>query len=572
MIALVGFMGAGKTTVGRLLAARIGLPFVDADAAVEAAAGTTIDALFEKGEASFRELESRTVRALLDGPEAVVALGGGALGDPSVATALQWATVVFLDVSFREAMRRLSGAADRPMLRRADPKALYESRRDVYERAAHHVVPVDGKTAEDVAAEVAALLGRPDQAETTGRLGERPLNETTGRLGERPLNETTGRLGERPRSETTGRLGERPRSERRVPVPLGDRSYDVVVGRDLLARLADVVPLPADAEKAVVVTHPELEEAAAEAAASLAAAGLKTHTLTVPSGEASKSFAAAQGLLTGLADLGAHRHDLLVGFGGGVVTDLAGFVASVYHRGMPVVHVATTLLAQVDAAIGGKTAVNLPQGKNLAGTFHQPRAVVCDVGVLRTLPDAELVAGLAEVVKYGLIADPALLGFVIERAREIRAKDAGVLTEIVTRSAAIKAGVVARDETESGARAHLNYGHTFGHAMEHVAAATAAPLRHGEAIALGMMAAAFAAQELGRIDEDTVTAHRRPLEAAGLPVSAAFDLTDLEDAWRHDKKYRRGVRFVLLAGLGRPEAGVEVGRDTLWRALRRLSE
>ncbi|HEV2754553.1 MAG TPA: 3-dehydroquinate synthase [Actinomycetota bacterium] len=521
---LVGFMGAGKSTVGRLLAARAGLPFVDADAAVEAAAGKSIPALFEEGEAVFRRLESRTVHSILEGPESVVALGGGALGDPSIATAVQWATVVWLDVSFREAMRRVSGSRERPMLRRSDPKALYELRRAAYQRAADHVVAADGKTPEELAAEIASLVGHAA-----------------------------------------------PAAERRVRVALGDRSYDVVVGDGVGARLGDVVQLPPDAEKAFLVTHPELGEHAAEAAASLSAAGLKTHTLTVPAGEASKSLGAAQGLLTELADLGAHRHDLLVGVGGGVVTDLAGFVASVYHRGMPVVHVATSLLAQVDAAIGGKTAVNLPQGKNLAGTFHQPRAVVCDVATLRTLPEGEVAAGLAEVVKYGLIADPSLLALVTERADAIRARDADVLTEVVIRSASIKAAVVAQDETESGARAHLNYGHTFGHAMEHVTAGSAAPLRHGEAVALGMMAAAFAALELGRIDEDAVTAHRRPLEAAGLPVSAAFDLTDLEDAWQHDKKYRRGVRFVLLAELGRPEAGVEVDRETLSKALRRLS-
>ena len=526
MIVLVGFMGAGKTTVGRLVATRVGLPFVDADAAIEAAAGTTIADLFDRrGEAAFRELESRTVLSLLAGPDAVVALGGGALGDPAVATALQWATVVFLDVSFREAKRRLAGAVDRPMLRRGDPKALYEARRSSYQRAADHVVPVDGREPQEIADGIAALLG----------------------AGGTP-------------------------SEHRVRVALGERSYDVVVGSDVAARISEVVALPSDAENAFVVTHPELEDAAAETIASLAAGGLKTHKLTVAAGETSKSLEAAGELLAGLADLGAHRHDVVVGFGGGVVTDLTGFVASVYHRGIPVVHVATTLLAQVDAAIGGKTAVNLPQGKNLAGTFHQPRAVLCDVSLLRTLPDPEVVAGLAEVVKYGLIADPSLLTLVRDRAGALLARDLEVLTEVVVRSAAIKAAVVSSDETESGARAHLNYGHTFGHAMEHVTARTSSPLRHGEAVALGMMAAAFAARELGRIDEEAVTAHRRTLEAVGLPVSAVFDLDELDEAWQHDKKYRRGVRFVLLSAVGRPEAGVEIDRPALRNALRRLSE
>ncbi len=525
MIVLAGFMGAGKTAVGRVLATRLRLPFVDVDAMIEARAGTTIDALFEeRGEAAFRRLESETVMGVLNGPDAVVALGGGSLGDPSVTTALEWAKVVHLDVSFREAMLRLAGATDRPLLRREDPKGLYDARRATYERAADHRVAVDGRTADEIADEIAGLIGSSPAA-----------------------------------------------GEWRIPVSLGSRSYDVIVGTGLVARLADLVPVPADAEKAFVVTHPELEELAADAVASLSSAGLKTHTLTVPAGEASKSFAAATGLLGELAGLGAHRHDLVAGFGGGVVTDLAGFVASTYHRGMPVVHVPTTLLAQVDAAIGGKTAVNLSQGKNLVGTFHQPRAVVCDVDTLRTLPREDLVAGLAEVVKYGLIADPTLLDIVVERSGAVLEREPDVLAEIVTRSAAIKAGIVALDETETGARAHLNYGHTFGHAMEHVSARGDAPLRHGEAVALGMMAAAFAAHELGRIDDAAVTSHRRALEAAGLPVSATFELDDLEEAWQHDKKYRRGLRFVLLTGLGRPEAGVEIDRNTLWRALRRLS-
>jgi shikimate kinase / 3-dehydroquinate synthase len=525
VIVLVGFMGAGKTTVGRELAARLGLPFVDVDALIETRAGTSIAALFGRdGEAAFRRLESRTTLEVLGGPDAVVALGGGAVTDPAIASALEWATVVYLDVSFGEAMRRIGRTESRPMLQRADPRALFDERRGVYERAADVTVRVDKRSPSDVAGELVAELGTPPGDPAAP-----------------------------------------------VRVELGARSYDVVVGDGLLKRLTDVAPPPPDAEKAFVVTHPELEPMAADALASLAAADLETHVLTVPAGEASKSVAAAAGLLGRLADLGAHRHDLVVGLGGGVVTDLAGFVASTYHRGMPVVHVATTLLAQVDAAIGGKTAVNLPHGKNLVGTFHQPRAVVCDVATLRSLPSEELAAGMAEVVKYALIADPGLLEVIEARAGEIFAAEPSLLAEIVRRSAAIKAEIVARDETESGPRAHLNYGHTFGHAMEHATAGSAAGLRHGEAVALGMMAAAYAAHELGRIDEAAVAAHRRALEAARLPVSATFDLAGLEDAWRHDKKYRRGVRFVLLAGLGRPEAGVEVDRSTLAHALRRLS-
>ncbi|MDQ3981566.1 MAG: 3-dehydroquinate synthase, partial [Actinomycetota bacterium] len=227
MIALAGFMGAGKTTVGRILATRLRLPFVDVDAMIEARAGTTIAALFEeRGESEFRRLESETLLGVLNGPDAVVALGGGSLGDPSVTSALEWATVVHLDVSFREATRRLGGGAGRPMLRRADPKGLYDARRATYVRVADHRVAVDGRTPEEIAEEIAALIGAPAAG-----------------------------------------------GESRIAVSLGDRSYDVIVGTGLVARTAELVPIPADAEKAFVVTHPELEERAAEALASLSAAG-----------------------------------------------------------------------------------------------------------------------------------------------------------------------------------------------------------------------------------------------------------------------------------------------------------
>jgi 3-dehydroquinate synthetase len=251
------------------------------------------------------------------------------------------------------------------------------------------------------------------------------------------------------------------------------------------------------------------------------------------------------------------------------VCDVAGFVASTYHRGVALIHVPTTLLAQVDAAVGGKTGVNLAQGKNLVGTFHQPRAVLCDVDLLATLPRAELRAGMAEVVKYGLIADPSLLDVAATEAGAILAADPVVLAAVVERSVGIKAAVVGDDERELGRRAHLNYGHTFGHAIERASGFTG--IRHGEAVALGMMAAAYLAEELGRVDGEVVDAHRRPLEALGLPVEGSYDIGALEAAWRHDKKYRRGVRFVLLAGLARPEAGVHAPRALVARALERLA-
>ena len=254
-------------------------------------------------------------------------------------------------------------------------------------------------------------------------------------------------------------------------------------------------------------------------------------------------------------------------------------MASTYHRGLPIVQVPTTLLGQVDAAIGGKTGVNLEHGKNLVGTFHQPAAVICDVDVLRSLPEAELRAGLAEVIKYGFIARPEILDLVAGNVDAIFARDAKVLCPLIARCAAIKAEIVAADERESGRRAQLNYGHTFAHAIEQAGWAgknragengSSGSIRHGEAVALGMMAAAHLARELGRIDEGVVDLHRRILDAVGLPTTAALDLEVLEKAWRHDKKYRGGVRFVLLDAVGVPEVGVRASNPAIAAALERM--
>lgn len=526
MIVLVGFMGAGKSTVGRILAARVGAPFVDTDALIEGRWGAPIAKIFaDEGEPAFREIERGIVAEVLEGPEAIVALGGGALTDPATATALQWHTVAWLDVTYGEAMRRIGEDAGRPMLTIADPKALYEQRRSVYERVADHHVAVDGMDPDEVVSALAAKMGG---------------------------------------------LRAQPDPVRRVPVSLGERSYDVVVGRGISEQLTTFLPPTPFAEKAMIVTHASLAPMAKQVAASLESRGLTTGVLPVPEGEVSKSIVVAESLWEQMVDGGWHRNDLVVAFGGGVITDVAGFVAATYNRGVPLVNVPTTLLGQVDAAMGGKTGVNLPQGKNLVGVVYQPLMVACDVDLLRGLPPEELRSGLAEVVKYGLIADATLLTLVERQAKQILAGDPDVLLDVVTRCVAVKASIVSSDENERGVRAHLNYGHTFGHAIEH--ASEFRGMRHGEAVALGMMAAAYLARELGRIDEDVVQTHRRVLRAMELPVTAQLDLAALERAWRHDKKYQGGVRFVLLSAVGRVEAGIEAPRAALVRAIERLAE
>ncbi|MDQ3985237.1 MAG: 3-dehydroquinate synthase, partial [Actinomycetota bacterium] len=273
---------------------------------------------------------------------------------------------------------------------------------------------------------------------------------------------------------------------------------------------------------------------------------------------------------------------LVVGMGGGVVTDLAGFVASTLNRGMPCLHVATTLMAQVDAAIGGKTAVNLAHGKNLVGTFYQPLAVICDVETLVTLGEREVRNGLAEVVKYGLIGDPELLATVENRAPDLLKAEPELMTEVVARCVRYKAAIVAEDERdETGKREWLNYGHTFAHAIE--AATGFGAVAHGEAVGLGMVLAARAARLLDRVNDACVMRHERAVETVGLPLDLQLDFEALKSAWAHDKKYRRGVRFVLLLqpesmeaelrerGEGVPESGVEVPDEVLAEAVGSMS-
>lgn len=312
------------------------------------------------------------------------------------------------------------------------------------------------------------------------------------------------------------------------------------------------------ADAAVAGTH------AAQVTDSLVAAGAVVHTLTVPSGEGSKSLAVLGNLWDHMAGLAVDRGTHVVAIGGGVIGDLAGFAAASFARGLAVWHVPTTLVAQVDSAIGGKTGINLTGGKNLVGAFWQPRGVVADIDTLGTLPEREYLSGLAEVVKYGMILDPAFFIWLEANTTPLRSRNAAALAYAVERSAAIKADVVGKDEREiSGLRAALNYGHTFAHAYE--TALGYGALLHGEAVSIGMTRAARLAAALGRIPEAVVARQDRLLSSLGLPVSHAglgsLDTDQLLEIMGRDKKAEAGrLRFVLPARLGAVELvdGVDV--------------
>jgi 3-dehydroquinate synthase len=328
----------------------------------------------------------------------------------------------------------------------------------------------------------------------------------------------------------------------------GERPYDVVVGRGLRAALIERLQ---GSGTVVVIHQPSLTTVAEGLQAKLTGAGFVAHRIEVQDAEDGKTLAVAGYCWQVFGRIGLTRSDTVVGLGGGAVTDLAGFVAATWMRGIRVVHAPTTLLGMVDAAVGGKTGINTDAGKNLVGAFHEPAAVLADLDALTTLQPADLVAGMAEVVKAGFIADPAILDL-IEADPALAVDSTGdVLPDLVRRAIQVKADVVSADLRESHHREVLNYGHTLGHAIEH---REQYRWRHGAAVSVGMVFAAELARLAGRLDDATADRHRRILTSLGLPTSyAAGALPELLAAMRTDKKSRGGtLRFVVLEGLAKP--------------------
>ncbi|AOS63100.1 3-dehydroquinate synthase [Actinoalloteichus hymeniacidonis] len=327
-----------------------------------------------------------------------------------------------------------------------------------------------------------------------------------------------------------------------------ERPYEVVIGRGLLGELVETLRT---ASSVAIMHQPTLTTTAESLRTELVDAGLDAHRVEIPDAEDGKSLAVAGFCWDVLGKIGMDRDGVVVSVGGGAVTDLAGFVAGTWMRGVRVVHVPSTLLAMVDAAVGGKAGINTDAGKNLVGVFHEPAAVLVDLATLETLPRNELLAGMAEVVKAGFIADPVILERVEEDAEAATDPTGPVLAELVRRAIQVKADVVAADLRESSLREILNYGHTLGHAVER---RERYRWRHGAAVAVGMMFAAELARLAGRLDDADVERHRRVLAALSLPTSYDPDaLSSLVESMRRDKKTRSGVlRFVVLDGIGKP--------------------
>jgi len=343
----------------------------------------------------------------------------------------------------------------------------------------------------------------------------------------------------------------------RLRVELGNRAYDIVVGTGLLDDAAALLGPVLKRPKAFVVTDENVARLhLGRLSGALEAGGIACHATVLPPGEGTKDFAHLERLADALLDAGAERSDMLVAFGGGVIGDLTGFAAAILRRGMDFVQLPTTLLAQVDSSVGGKTGIDTRHGKNLVGAFHQPRLVLADTGILDTLPRRELLAGYAEVAKYGLLGDEIFFDWLERRGADVIAGTGEARRQAVLASCGAKAGIVARDETETGERALLNLGHTFGHALE-AEVGFGDTLLHGEAVAIGMVMAFGLSVRLGLCPGQDAERARRHLAAVGLPVHPGdlgiegLDAARLVGRMAQDKKVRDGrVTFVLVRGIG----------------------
>ena len=524
-VVLVGFMGSGKSTVGRVLAERTNRSFVDLDDDIAADAGRSVAEIFaDEGEAGFRQREAQSLRRALDKQDIIVAAGGGApLADENWRRMREGNCVVSLMAQPVELARRLNGSKGRPLLERDVPSAiatLLPNRLSRY-AAADLVIATDGRKPDEVAHDIESRL---------------------------------------PRSGI-----------HRIAVDVPGASHEVTIGQHLPNLVGETVKRMAPSQPVVIVSDRVIiKQHLRPLADALKSMDITAIPVSVPSGEPAKELDALAAIYAELARIGVDRQGCVIALGGGTVGDVVGFAAATWMRGIRYIQMPTTLLAMVDSSIGGKTAINLPAGKNLVGAVRQPAAIFSDIEYLESLPNEEYRAALAEVVKAGMIADRRFVEWLAANIGGLLQRDNDSVDEAIRWAIRIKADVVARDPAETGERAILNYGHTVGHALER--AAGYGTVRHGEAVAWGMEVAARISVLTATCQAEDVTVQHMLLQQAGLLARRpTVKPLDLLSAMQHDKKSRAGKpRWVLLREVGRAEYGCEVDEAIVWMALREV--
>jgi 3-dehydroquinate synthase len=535
-IILVGMMGSGKTTVGRMLAKQLGKTFIDSDEEIQNRTGVTIPHIFDvEGETGFRQRESVIVQELLHRNDIVLATGGGAVLDArNRAMMKENGTVVYLKSGVYDLWQRTRHDRNRPLLQTADQRAklqeLFEQRNPLYTEAADIVIHT-GK--QNVQILISAL--------------QRRLNSSSSTIQTKNSMQT-------------------------LKVGLAERSYPIHIGSGLLNNIELIMPALLH-KRVAIVTNSTVAPLYLEGfSKALESRGVKVVPVILPDGEQYKNSETLKLIYDALLSNRCERNTPLIALGGGVVGDMTGYAAATYLRGVPFIQIPTTLLSQVDSSVGGKTGINHPLGKNMIGAFYQPQLVLADIATLSTLPDKELRAGLAEVIKYGLIRDLPFLEWLETNMEKLLARDELALQYAIARSCENKAAVVGNDERESGERALLNLGHTFGHAIEN--GMGYGVWLHGEAVAAGTIMAADLSCRMGWISEQDVSRIRQLFIRAELPVVAPkMGAEKYIQLMGMDKKIIDGqMRFVLLKALGLAVISSEIPEDLLRATLESCSE
>lgn len=533
-IALTGLMGSGKSTIGKYLAQQLNKGFIDTDELIEEQEGKTINDIFaEKGEVYFRKLESETIKKVLKSKNQVISLGGGAIvDDANRKTIKEQAHLIALIASPTDLYNRIRRRKNRPLINTADDplktlEDLWKRREPAY-MDSHHQIDTTGKSVNIVSSEIMKLLGL-----------------------------------KRPKVQ-----------EQLIEIARPDSSYKIYFKDLNRINIASLSP----GKQVLIVSQEPVAKHYLDTVREKLEQDYTVSTMIVEDGEKAKNFFSYQLVMQKLLSLNFERKDTLVALGGGVVGDLVGFAASTYYRGINYVQVPTTLLSMIDSSVGGKTGINVPEGKNLIGTFYQPHMVHIDVNNLKTLPDREYRCGLGELIKYTLLGArwDVLLGdsffdFTKANADDILDRNPDVMLQVIDHCLKIKSGIVTEDETEKGIRAHLNLGHTFGHALEE--ATKYQMFSHGEAVAIGLVCACYLSEALGKWDASQTAAVLELMKSLGLQhsIPAAIESSAIIKAFKYDKKNEGGMpRFVVPnMNIGRVDLVTNVDPAQILKAIER---